>query len=89
MQQIQNCKNKLAALRKIADRQKISLNNISYMGNDINDLECLKAVGLPVCVADSHPEILNACKFTTKNRGGHGAVREFCDYIYNTSKSLS
>ena len=59
----------------------IPLKNVAYVGNDINDLECIKMVGLPVCVSDSYPDIRNNSLFITKAKGGYGAVREFCDFI--------
>lgn len=78
---IQGCDNKPEVLRQEADRHNISLENVAYMGNDINDIECLEMVGLPVCVADAYPEVINRSSYITKARGGHGAVREFCGLI--------
>ena len=48
---------------------------------DVNDLPCLKLVGLPAAVADAYPEILPHCRLVTQKPGGHGAVREFCDLM--------
>lgn len=78
---IQGRDNKAGALRKEAQRLGIPLHQIAFMGNDINDIECLKVVGLPVCVADAYPDILKFSLYVTKAKGGYGAVREFCDYI--------
>lgn len=78
---IHGCDNKSEALRLEAGKSGISLEDIAYMGNDINDLECLRMVGLPVCVADAYPEVMKASIHVTKARGGHGAVREFCDFV--------
>lgn len=78
---IQGCDNKSEILKREADKLGIPLKNVAYMGNDINDLECIKMVGLPVCVSDSYPDIRNNSLFITKARGGYGAVREFCDFI--------
>jgi YrbI family 3-deoxy-D-manno-octulosonate 8-phosphate phosphatase len=75
------CKNKLAALRHEAMRLGVSLKEAAYIGNDINDLECLRSVYLPIGVADSHPAIIGALKFVTHRKGGEGAVREVCDLI--------
>ena len=54
---------------------------IAYVGNDINDLACLRWVGLPIAVADAAPEVLAAAKQVTSKPGGHGAVREICDLL--------
>lgn len=80
---IQGCDNKLKVLKEEARKRKIQLREIAYMGNDINDLDCLRMVGLPVCVSDSHPDVVSASIFITKSKGGYGAVREFCDFIIN------
>lgn len=78
---INNCRDKLNVLMKEIKKRKISPDRVAYVGNDINDLECLKIVGLPVAVANSHKEILGCAKFRTKLRGGRGAVREICDFL--------
>ncbi len=78
---IQGCDNKAEVLTKEAEKLGIPLKNVAYMGNDINDLECLEIVGLPVCVSDSHPDVIKASLYITKTKGGYGAVREFCDYV--------
>lgn len=57
------------------------MDEITFLGNDINDLGCLNKVGFPGCVADSYPDIRNNSLLITKARGGYGAVREFCDFI--------
>lgn len=56
------------------------------MGNDVNDIECLKIVGLSSCVKDSHPKVLAVSLFKTKANGGRGAVRKLCDYILSQKK---
>lgn len=53
----------------------------AYVGNDTNDLECLGHVGLPIVVADAHPDTLGAAAYVTTAAGGRGAVREVCDRI--------
>ena len=78
---IQACKDKSEALKREVDKFGMSLEYVAYMGNDINDLGCLRMVGVPVCVADAHPDVIMASSYVTNNRGGYGAVREFCDYI--------
>lgn len=78
---IQNCSDKLKALKKEVNKFKLNLGQVAYLGNDVNDIECLKAVGLPACVINSHLKVFKLCKYITKNPGGFGAVREFCDFI--------
>jgi hypothetical protein len=59
----------------------VSLKETAYVGNDINDAQCLAAVGLPVIVADAHPAVQHLAAYRTTWPGGHGAVREVCDLI--------
>lgn len=78
---IQSIDNKARILKEEANKLGISLAEIAYLANDVNDLGCLAIVGFPACVADSYPEVLNISKYKTRAKGGYGAVREFCDYL--------
>lgn len=77
MRCIQGVKDKLADLHRL----RIPLEEIAFVGNDVNDLSCLKAVGLPIVVHDAHPDVLDHAKYITRANGGHGAVREVCDML--------
>ena len=59
----------------------IELAQIAYMGNDVNDLECMNAAGVAVAPADAHPQALRAAALVTNAVGGEGAVREVCDLL--------
>jgi 3-deoxy-D-manno-octulosonate 8-phosphate phosphatase (KDO 8-P phosphatase) len=59
-----------------------------FVGNDINDIPALKSVGVPVGVADSHPEIKPYVIHHTKKPGGFGAVREICDLVVDTQERI-
>lgn len=73
---------KLAALGTEIAARGLSFDEVAYVGNDINDEGCLKAAGLPIVVADSHPDILPLGRYRTAVPGGRGAVREICDMIH-------
>jgi YrbI family 3-deoxy-D-manno-octulosonate 8-phosphate phosphatase len=75
------CDDKLAKLKELVRMINIPLEKVAYIGNDINDLACLKAVGVPVAVADAYPEVLAVSKIILKKNGGYGAVREFCEMV--------
>lgn len=75
---------KLTQLKKVCGEYKIGLGNVCYVGNDINDLDCVKAVGFGVAVADSHPKVLSSAKYVTKKNGGRGAVREVCGILLSS-----
>ena len=73
---------KLPVLRDMAKLKNIALQNIAYVGNDINDLDCLCAVGFPIAVCDAYPEVVAVAAYKTERLGGYGAVREICDLFY-------
>ncbi len=76
---IQGCEDKKGALETIVKEMGISMAQVAFLGNDINDLSCLTSVGLPMVVQDSHPDVIPHARYQTKRQGGHGAVREICD----------
>ena len=75
----QNCEDKRETLTNVAQEIGISLSEIAFVGNDINDRDCLTCVGFPVVVQDAHPEVIPLAAYRTEADGGHGAVREICD----------
>jgi len=75
----QNCEDKSKTLENIAREFGISLEEVAFVGNDINDQECLNQVGLPIVVQDGHLDVIPLAAHCTRNCGGHGAVREICD----------
>ena len=81
---VQDCKNKLRVLKTRARKLSVPLSEVCYLGNDLNDVECLEAVGMPVCVADSYTEAKRVSRVILKTKGGHGAVRELCDRLWSS-----
>lgn len=79
---ISGCDDKLSSLTEQLQRRRLSLKQTAFVGNDINDLSCLEAVGCPIVVGDAHPEVLEKGCYRTRAHGGRGAVREVCDLIY-------
>ena len=74
-------KNKRIALEKLLKKLTISSKETMYVGNDINDVDCLEMVGLPVVVSDATGETKAVAKYITQRPGGLGVVREVCDWI--------
>jgi 3-deoxy-D-manno-octulosonate 8-phosphate phosphatase (KDO 8-P phosphatase) len=72
---------KLPALREIAARRGISLDEMAFLGDDLPDLGVLRAVGLPVAVANATAEARAAARVRLSRAGGHGAVREFAELL--------
>jgi YrbI family 3-deoxy-D-manno-octulosonate 8-phosphate phosphatase len=78
---IQGCDDKLTALRQKAKARYLRSDEVAYMGNDVNDLDCMRWVGLPIAVADATDEVKTVARWVTTQRGGHGAVREVCELV--------
>jgi 3-deoxy-D-manno-octulosonate 8-phosphate phosphatase (KDO 8-P phosphatase) len=75
------CKDKAAAVRTFAGRHGLSVEEICFIGDDINDAAALGLVGLPACPADAQPSVRKQCKLIAKNLAGNGAVREIIDRL--------
>lgn len=73
------CKEKAAAIKRICGERGISPENVAYVGDDINDLEAIKMVGLGCAPADAQPQVRQAARYVTKARGGEGVIREVVD----------
>jgi YrbI family 3-deoxy-D-manno-octulosonate 8-phosphate phosphatase len=76
---LQGCQDKEAVLRELVRELGLSMEQVGFVGNDINDLACLLAVGLPMVVRDAHPDVVASALYQTQAPGGQGAVREICD----------
>jgi 3-deoxy-D-manno-octulosonate 8-phosphate phosphatase (KDO 8-P phosphatase) len=79
---VQGVDDKLPVLRERAERLGVTLDETAYLGNDVNDAECLAAVGLPVVPADAWPEVVPLARLVLSRNGGDGCVRELCDAIW-------
>ena len=75
---------KLAYVKNLCSELGITLAEVAYIGDDINDAELLKGVGFAACPADAHQSIKNIPQITILSQnGGHGAVREFIDSFFD------
>jgi 3-deoxy-D-manno-octulosonate 8-phosphate phosphatase (KDO 8-P phosphatase) len=81
-----DCKDKASALRKVSERHGLRLQEICFIGDDVNDLRALKIAGLSACPADARPSIRAHCHVITKLAGGNGAVREIVDMLLGSAK---
>gem|GEM_PF-226414 len=78
---IQAAADKLAVGRNLAAEAGIDMDEVAFVGNDINDASLLRAVGIPIVVRDAHPDVWPLAVYRTLATGGHGAVREICELI--------
>lgn len=74
-------KEKLPILQGWCKELNINMADVAYIGDDINDLDILKLVGLAVCPADAVPEIKDICSLILKTNGGQACVRELVENL--------
>ncbi len=72
---------KLPALEELVEKLGLSLSQVAYVGDDINDLAVMQAVGCPLTVADAMPQNQAQAMYVTRLNGGQGAIREICDIL--------
>ena len=83
---VQGIDDKKTFLETWLKENAIDHNQVIYLGNDVNDIECIKYVGCGVVVADAHENAKIAAQIVLKNNGGQGAVRELCDLVMSRNK---
>ena len=76
-----DCMDKITTLREYMKKYDLKPENVLYMGDDIPDLECMREVGMPVCPADSAPEVIECSRYISEFEGGLGAVRDIVEQV--------
>lgn len=81
----QGVSEKAMLLREILAERKLSLASVAYIGDDLNDCECMLMVkqggGVVGCPHDAVREVRDLADFVSRRNGGRGAVREFIDWL--------
>ncbi len=85
---VQGCQDKRVALEAIVRERRLSLEQVAFLGNDVNDRSCLEIVGLPMVVQNAHSDVISLALYQTKAKGGEGAVREVCDLFERVFEKL-
>tara|TARA_B100000787_G_C16180879_1_gene291749 strand:+ start:689 stop:1189 length:501 start_codon:yes stop_codon:yes gene_type:complete len=80
---LQGVSNKSEALKELIEKEGFDLQNILYVGNDLNDYQAMKLCGFSACPADSHPKIKEIADIVLKTSGGNGIVRELLEEVLN------
>ena len=78
---VQGCRDKVDALDRLAAGLGLTIAECSYVGDDVPDLPLLQHVGYSIAVANAVQAVREACDYTTRARGGFGAVREVSELI--------
>lgn len=75
------CKDKLEYVKRLCEDNGLSLENVLYIGDDVNDLPLLKAVGFSCCPADANAEVRGQVDHVSSLKGGEGVIREVVDML--------
>ena len=82
-----NISSKLIVVRMLSKKMNIKMSEIAFLGDDLNDMEVMKKVGLPISVSNAVREIKKITSFSTTLPGGSGAIRQVCDLIIKIKKN--
>ncbi len=78
---LQGVKDKLSAVEQICKDRGIDLRDVAYVGDDINDLELIRHVGLGCSVNNAIDAVKESAVYVSRKNGGEGAVREIIDWM--------
>ncbi len=78
---LQGVDNKTEEIKKLAEREGFDLQNILYVGNDLNDYHVMQLCGYTACPSDSHKKIKSIANVVLKTKGGNGVVRELLEEV--------
>ncbi|MFP4661845.1 MAG: KdsC family phosphatase [Halanaerobiales bacterium] len=84
----QGIKDKLGVYNKLKEKYDLQDEEISFIGDDLNDLPIMKKVGISFGVNDGVEEVKNYCDYCASKKGGEGAVREVIDIIIESRKEM-
>lgn len=86
----QGVMDKLALVREMVERLGLSMEEVAYIGDDVNDVTTLEAVGFSATPADGMPQAAAVVDYVCSKKGGEGAVREIIEMILEAQhKSVS
>ena len=78
---IAGCTDKLSAVKSLCQKYNIKLENVLYIGDDVNDVEVLQSVGIGCAPADACYSARNSASYVTQAKGGEGVIREVVERI--------
>jgi len=85
----QGINDKLTVAKTLCDELQISLSEVAYIGDDLGDIELLKAVGFSAAPANAPEYIQALVHCVTRKSGGEGAFREFVEEILTRAGAMS
>ena len=80
------CKDKAAALRDFAAKQQLDLDEVCFIGDDVNDVAAMAIAGLAVAPSGAQPVAEAAARMVLGARGGAGCVREVVEMLLSRAR---
>jgi YrbI family 3-deoxy-D-manno-octulosonate 8-phosphate phosphatase len=77
----QGVQNKLETVEQLCNQLQVSLCDVAYIGDDINDVPLLKKVGFSACPKNAMRQNKDIAKYICLLNGGEGCVREFIEEV--------
>ena len=79
---LQGVGDKVEGIKKLAVREGFNIQNILYVGNDLNDYRVMQLCGFTACPSDSHETIKSISTIKLRAKGGDGLVRELLEDVF-------
>lgn len=79
----QGISDKLIYLKQFMKDKGLSPCEVAYMGDDVNDIDCMRYVGFCACPSDAVKNVKDIVDYVSECNGGFGAVRELCNFLFN------
>lgn len=83
----QGVQNKVKCLEELLAQLGLGWTDVAYVGDDVNDLECIRRAAWSGCPGDAHKSVCDAVTYVAKYGGGNGAVREIIEFLIETVNS--
>ena len=78
---LQDISNKAEVLQRYLMENNLSERQFAYVGDDLNDYTAMKLCTFKACPADAALEVQKLCDYVSTKNGGHGAVRDICEFL--------
>ena len=82
----QGVHDKLAMLHEVMEKHHVTKDEVAYIGDDYNDMDCMKICGYVGCPADAEDDIKPFVDYICQARSGEGVIREFVKRIISLNK---
>lgn len=77
----QGIDNKIDKVKEVVKKYNCNFSKVAYIGDDENDIEAMNLCNVKGCPADAIDSVKHISNFISNKKGGHGAVREFIDFL--------